>query len=559
MPTHSPSPAPAPPPPGAAPRTASPRRPRRLAAVAAALPLALLATACGGAEAGGAGGDAGEPRPGGTLAVGLNTSVACVDPHQNSSNVTIFVARQIADSLTDQDPETGEITPWLAESWEVSDDATAYTFHLRPGVTFSDGTPLDAAAVAANFDTIAELGPGVTPLASTYLDGYAGSEVLDEGTVTVSFDHPNVQFLQGTATITLGILAPATLELTPEQRCAGDLTAAGPFVIDSYQPDQRITLDRRDGYDWASPVLEHSGEAYVEGVSFEVVPEAGVRAGQLRNGELHVDTIPLTEDVPSFEGNGFGVVGRPYPGVGVNLIPNLERPLTGELNVRRAIQLGVDREEIVAGVFTEYDQVARNVITSATPFFEPLDGIAHDPDEAERLLSEAGWEPGADGIRERDGQRLELVALYHAGRQASPMMELVQSQLREIGVDLRIRLVAPAELAEAESSGDWDLWYSPFHRAEADSARAVFGFTGRNQNRAEAARPVDELLQRQSGEADPERRQRLIAEATQELVDQGYAIPLYELAGVMTHRDSVQGFHFEASSRLSLYDVWLAE
>ncbi|UED86739.1 ABC transporter substrate-binding protein [Streptomyces profundus] len=542
------------------PRPQAPRRRLRLATAGLALPLALLVTACGGAEStGGSGDGGGEPQPGGTLAVGLNTSVACVDPHQNSSNVTIFVARQIADSLTDQDPETGEVTPWLAESWDVAPDATSYTFHLQEGVTFSDGTPLDAEAVAANFDTITELGPAVAPLASTYLDGYAGSEVVDEHTVTVNFDHANVQFLQGTATITLGILAPATLALTPEERCAGNLVAAGPFVIDSYQPEQRVTLNRRDGYDWASPVLEHEGEAYVESVDFEVVPESGVRAGQLRNGELHVDTIPLTEDVPSFEGNGFGVVGRPYPGVGVNLIPNLERPLTSELAVRRAVSLGADREEIVAGVFTEYDQVARNVITSATPFFEPLDGLEYDPEQAESLLDEAGWVPGADGIRERDGQRLELLGLYHAGRQAGPMMELLQSQLREIGIDLQIRLEAPADLAAAQASGEWDLWYSPFHRAEADAARAVFGFSGRNQNRAPEARPVDELLQAQSGEADPERRQELVTEATQELVDEGYAIPLYELAGVMTHADSVRGFHFEASSRLSLYDVWLDE
>ncbi|WP_052852569.1 ABC transporter substrate-binding protein [Streptomyces avicenniae] len=537
------------------------RRARHTATAAVALSLVLsLATACAGTEdaaSPGAGGDGGTPTAGGTLAVGLNTSVACVDPHQNSSNVTIFVARQIADSLTDQDPETGEITPWLAESWESAPDATSYTFHLRDGVTFSDGTPLDAEAVAANFDRITELGPGVAPLASTYLDGYTGSEVIDPQTVTVTFDHPNVQFLQGTATITLGILAPATLALTPEERCAGDIVAAGPFVIDSYEPEQRIVLSRRDGYDWASPAVEHTGEAYVETVNFEVVPESGVRAGQLRSGELHIDTIPLTEDVPNLEASGFGVLGRPYPGVGVNLVPNLERPLISDVNVRRAILLGADREEIVAGVLTEYDKVAQNVITSATPFFEPLDGITYDPEQAVELLEESGWVPGEDGIREKDGQRLELLALYHAGRQASPMMELLQGQLREIGIDLQIRLEAPADLAAAEASGEWDLWYTPFHRAEADAARAVFGVTGRNQNRAPEPRPVDDVLQEQSGESDPQRRQELITEATQELVDQAYAIPLYELAGVMSYAPVVKGFHFEASSRLSLYDVWL--
>lgn len=500
----------------------------------------------------------GDAVEGGVLNVGLNSAVACVDPHQNASNVTIFVSRQLTDSLTDQDPETGEITPWLAESWEVNDDATQYTFHLTDGATFSDGTVVDAEAVKANFDSITADGPAVSPLASTYIDGYAGSEVVDPQTVVVSFDHPNVQFLQGTATITLGILAPATLAKTPAERCGGDLVGAGPFTIASYKPEQQIVLAKREGYDWASPVFRHTGEAHIDTVNFNVVPEAGVRSGQLRSGELHIDTIPLTEDVPSFEGNGFGVIGRPYPGVAVNLIPNLERPIISDEAVRKAVLLGADREELVAGVFTKYDKVADSVITSATPLYQSLDGVEHDPQAATDLLDDAGWALGSDGIREKDGTKLTLLALYHAGRQAGPMMELLQSQLREIGIDLQIRLEAPADLAAAQASGEWDLWYTPFHRAEADSARAVFGFGSQNQNRAATERPVDTLLQEQSETTDPAARQVLITDALQELVDNAYAIPLYELAGVMTFADVVHDFHFEASSRLSLYDVWLS-
>jgi peptide/nickel transport system substrate-binding protein len=139
------------------------------------------------------------------------------------------------------------------------------------------------------------------------------------------------------------------------------------------------------------------------------------------------------------------------------------------------------------------------------------------------------------------------------------MMELLQSQLREIGIDLQLTLGAPGDLAQLEADGDWDLWYTPFHRAEADVSRAVFGFTGRNQNRVTEERPVDELLQAQSEETDVEERQRLVTEAEQELVDEAYAIPLYELAGVMTYRDVVHDFTFEASSRLWLYDTWLEQ
>lgn len=534
----------------------SSRTPVRVAVSAAAL---LLLTACTAADGAGGGGDAGEPQTGGTLRVGLNTVVACADPHQNASNVSIFVTRQVVDSLTDQDPSTGEIVPWLATDWEVSEDATEYTFTLRDGVTFSDGTPLDAAAVAANFDAIVEEGPAVNPLAVTYLDGYASAEAVDGTTLRVSFDRPNVQFLQGTATVTLGILSPGALEASPQERCAGDVVASGPFVYESYVPDSAVELTAREEYDWSSDVATHEGRAYLDAIDFRVLPESGVRSGQLRSGELDVDTIPLTEDVPSFEGGGFGVEGRPYPGVAVNLIPNGERPIIADDAVRRALQVGIDREEIVAGIFTEYDQVATNVLTSETPLHEPLDGLSYDPEAAAALLEDAGWVLGEDGVRERDGERLSLRAIYHDGRQAAPMMELLQSQLREIGVELELVLAAPGDLAQLEADGDWDLWYTPFHRAEADSVRAVFGFSGRNQNRAAEPRPVDELLQQQSGTTDVDERQRLVTEATQELVDEAWAIPLYELAGVMTYRDVVHDFTFEASSRLWLYDTWIEQ
>src|SRR3954451_17784871 len=128
---------------------------------AAALAAALLLTACGGGggdTATGGAADPGAPQPGGTLRFAVGSDAGCVDPQQVGSNDTIYSVRQLVDSLTDQDPATGKIVPWLARSWKVSPDARSFTFHLRPGVTFSDGTPLTAEVVKANFDAIPKLG-----------------------------------------------------------------------------------------------------------------------------------------------------------------------------------------------------------------------------------------------------------------------------------------------------------------------------------------------------------------------------------------------------------------
>jgi peptide/nickel transport system substrate-binding protein len=141
-----------------------PRRPGRAAVSIAAVAAAVVVlTACGsggstGAATSGtgsaAGSSGGAPKAGGTLTFAVSSDAKCVDPQQVGSNDAIYSARQLVDSLTDQDPATGKIVPWLAEKWQISPDATGYTFTLRKGVTFSDGTPLDAAAVKATFDAV---------------------------------------------------------------------------------------------------------------------------------------------------------------------------------------------------------------------------------------------------------------------------------------------------------------------------------------------------------------------------------------------------------------------
>lgn len=132
--------------------------------------------------------------------------MGCVDPQQVSSNDNINIAKQTVASLTAQNPETGEIEPWLAQEWTVSEDATEFTFTLRDGATFSDGTPIDAEAVKLNFEGIVELG-SVAPLGGSYLTGLDSITVVDPSTVTIKFSQPSAQFLQATSTHALGLIS----------------------------------------------------------------------------------------------------------------------------------------------------------------------------------------------------------------------------------------------------------------------------------------------------------------------------------------------------------------
>ncbi len=161
------------------------------------------------------------------------------------------ILNQITDKLTYQNPKTLEIEPWIAESWTVNADATEYTFKIRPGVTFSDGTPLDAAAVAKNYDVF---GLGNKPLkqpVSEVINNYERSEVVDPLTVKFYFKKPSPGFLQGTSVIGSGLVAASTLALPFEE--LGDATkiiGSGPFVVESETIGKELKLKAREEYNW---------------------------------------------------------------------------------------------------------------------------------------------------------------------------------------------------------------------------------------------------------------------------------------------------------------------
>ncbi len=161
----------------------------------------------------------GDPVPGGTLIFGTAADPICVDPNQTDLTATRDILRQVADSLVDADPETGEIVPWLATAWEVNDNATVFDFTLRTDVTFSNGEVFDAAAVKTFIDGIRDLG-GRAVNASSYLGGYVGTEVVAPDRARVTFDTPNASFLQALSTVNMAVLSPSTYQVAPEQRCS---------------------------------------------------------------------------------------------------------------------------------------------------------------------------------------------------------------------------------------------------------------------------------------------------------------------------------------------------
>lgn len=529
---------------------------RSTRAAAIGLLAGLLAAACGDAGTAPVSTDGAVPKSGGTLTFAVGSDAGCVDPQQVGSNDTIYSLRQIVDSLTDQDPETGKVVPWLAQSWEISPDATTFTFHLRSGATFSDGTPVTAQAVKDNFDTIPKLG-ALAGLANGYLSGYKGTEVVDDLTAKVSFGQPNAQFLQASSTFSLGLVSTASTKKTPQDRCATGVAGSGPFVLDKYVRNQSITLTKRTGYNWGSSAWKKPGEAYLDRLVFKIIPEAGVRSGSLQSGQVDAIGSVGRADEAALKAAGVNLQPRANPGVVFNLGLNNSRPVLQDPRVRQAIRHGIDRKQIVDTVFPTGTQPATSILAHTTPGYQDQKAdLAFDPAKAKSLLDAAGWLPGPDGIRQKDGAKLSLSVVWFANAATNqPSLELAQQQLAEIGVQITLKETPIAQVVQVQQAGDFDATWGNLTRADPDILRSQYSTKLTNYYRIPVT-PLDDLLTQQAATADAAKRQDLVNQAQQQIVQNAYVIPVVELETELGVSAKVHDLTFEASSRIQLHDTW---
>ncbi len=501
---------------------------------------------------------AGPPTPGGTLTIDVENAPLCVDPQNNNSNGNTAISRDLVDSLTDQDPATGREVPWLATSFTANANATAFTFTLRPGATFSDGSPVDAAAVKANFDSIVRLG-AVDAVGSSYLAGYTGTTVVSKLVARVAFSAPNAQFLQATSTAALGLLSPASLAATPQQRCQGQhLYGSGPFTL-AGQSASGVRLVRRSGYDWGSSLWHHTGAAYLAGIDYDVVPEDGVRTGSLASGQVDGIIGVEASDQESLRSDGLNWLVQSVPGIDYNMTANTTHPIVSDPVVRQAITLGVNRAQVVSTLLSSSYKPATSILSSTTPDYVDLSAsLAYDPSKAESLLQGDGWSPGAGGIRTKDGRQLKVQVIYPGIDTASAqVLQLIQQQLAQIGVDLELDGLPLDQLAPDQNAGDYDLLWFSLTRTDPDILRTVYSTSQKDRAYLPSADPLEPLLGEQAATLNPATRQSLAASAQKLIVQQAYSIPIYESAQVDAFSASVHGARLDASAQPELFDAWL--
>ena len=481
------------------------------------------------------------------------------------------ILNQITDKLTWQNPKTLQIEPWIAQSWTTNADYTEYTFKLRPGVTFSDGTPLDANAVAKNFDTYGLGNKALNQPVSEVINNYLKSEVIDPLTVKFFFKSPSPGFLQGTSAIGSGLVSLSTLEKNFNQLgSARSIIGSGPFVVESDRPGREVKLVARKDYNWAPPSFAHQGRPYLDGINVLVTPEDSVRIGALLSGQADAIRQIQAYDEKRVSDKGFAVYASPTRGVNNSINFRPDNPLVADQKVREALLHATNTKEIVQTLFSaNYPHATSVFANTAVGYVELSDQLKFAPGHAARLLDEAGWKSGPDGVRQKDGHSLTLTAYESPPQpQNKETLQLVAQQWAKVGVKLNVLAGdAGSKTLDNLDPAKTGVYPSMVGRADPDVLKSQYFPTLRNVllQKGGASDKVKQfedghlnaLLSGIASATSQDKRIALVNEVQQYLIDKAYVIPIFEEPQVYAGAPSTKGLSFEAVGRPSFYNTWL--
>lgn len=396
----------------------------------------------------------------GTFTAPLPADPGNLHPHLTVSDVARRLLPNIYDSLILRTMD-GEIVPWLATEWQR--DGAAVTFTVRDDVVCADGSPLTASQVAANFEFVADP-DNASPLLGVLIPpGLAVVADDDAGTVTLTPPDADPFIVENTGELMIvcgdGLVDPAALATAP--------MGTGMFELTEAAANDHYTLTRRDDYAWGPGGTTAADPGVPAITEYRVVENETTAVNLFLDGELNVVST-AGADRDRLAGQGFESIDQRQL-VGEIFVNHAEGRPGADDAVRAAIGQALDFSELIPVVTAGYGEQAKSIAG-----FEPracqYDAVSghlptFDPDAARAALDAAGWVAGADGVRERDGQRLSLSLIWNTVNSAHPVTaELITAQLGEVGIEVTARGLPEAEVNEVIfNTGDFDLLLAAFN------------------------------------------------------------------------------------------------
>jgi peptide/nickel transport system substrate-binding protein len=486
---------------------------------------------------------------GGTLIYGTWQAPDNLDPQVTGLQITLAIGTQIHDPLLRQKQGDSKIYPGLAQSYKVSSDVTEYTFSLKKGVTFHDGTPFNAQAVKFSLDRLAD--PETrSGAARGALGPYDSCVVVDDYTVKVKFKKPFAGFLNMCCTVDVTILSPAAVKKWGDQY-QFHVTGTGPFMLKEYVPNDHVALVKNPNYAWG-PEWNHKGAAYLDGIIYRIIPEDLTRISSLKTGETNIIDNVRSHDIADLQNNPNVTVSvSPVAGAPWILLLNVQKFPTSEKAVRVAVEYAIDRVALCNLLYKGTNAPHYSPIEKITLGYDPaIDKIySYDPEKAKKILDDAGWKAGADGIRAKDGKPLKLVWVIWSGGAMDEPAAVIQDQLRQIGVDAAIETYDVGTAFGKWNSGDLNIAMPFYVWADPMFMQSWYGseYVG-SINWAHVSDPeLDKLLGKCETTPNVKERAAALKAVQKWLMENGVTVPLFGKSLALAMKKGIKGIEFEVT------------
>jgi ABC-type transport system substrate-binding protein len=463
-----------------------------------------------------------------TLRVLLSSQLTTLEPQDTTDTDSAAVRYQIYNGLLKM-TEGGQAVADLAESWEINDDGTVYTFTLRDGVTFHDGTALDASAVVATFERMLE--PDRNTSATAYFQPIVASvEAVGDMQVEFTLNEPFAPFLNTLAHAAGHIMSPAAIAEYGEE-AGQNPVGTGPYRFVEWVRGERLVLERNDAYFEGAPPLA--------GIEYRIVPEASTRVALLETGEADV-ILRVSPDEAERLGGTEGITLKTTPtSRAMFMAINLTRAPFDDARVRQAINHAVNVRGLIDALFGEEVPQLDSPLAPNVFGYVPTKTYDYDPDAARALLAEAGYEPGDITI--------DLWSPNGRYVQDATVAQAVAQELEAFGFGVELRLFGDfseyIQVAFVEDRGDMMLlgWAPSTLEAEGGLYQILHGDRANQfaNNSGYDDADVNRLIEEARAETTDEGRIAKYAEAQEIIMEDAPWLFLYPQPVITAHAANV--------------------
>ena len=501
--------------------------------------MALSLAACGGNQEnnGSGGGTAGGYKN--TLTWAQGADVTSLDPHQGKETPAVQVNTQIFDTLVTVDPETNEVVPQIAESWEQTDDQT-YVFKIREGIKFHDGSDLTAEDVKFSLDRARN------SAAVSYIVNFIEEVTVDDDhTVTVKTTAPYAPTLRNLA-IPFAAIVPKAVVEADENAFIQNPVGSGPYKFVEWNHGDHVTLNAFDDY--------YAGKPETENLIMKVIPETSQRTIALETGEVDLAYDLAVNDIPKVNSDDKLTVYE-IPSLTCWYVSmNMNKKPFDNPKVREAMSMAIDRQTIIDTINAGSGQTADAIIAPAVFGYYSTGVKEYNPTKAKELLAEAGYPNGfSTTLWVNDNQsRIE-------------MCQAMQAMLLEVGVQCNLEVLEFGSFISRTTAGDHDLAYFGWTTSSGDADYSYYSLEHSTQqgaagNRSFLADPdVDKLIEEARSNTNEEERKELYKELAIKLDEINNNIPVYYSSINVGANKKVEGFVMDANGYHSLEKVKVAQ